>query len=90
VSYLRVSFMKILNGFRLNFVLRVAEVLNSVHRTEFQKSREYNVSETGSVSVIRREETPTLLGSLERAKHSHWATDVVHHRQNSLLTYLRS
>jgi hypothetical protein len=34
----------------------------------------YNVSETGSVSVLRRGEgeTSTLLGPLERASLSHW------------------
>jgi hypothetical protein len=34
--------------------------------------KKHNVSETGSVSVLRRGKTPTLLGPLERANLNHW------------------
>jgi hypothetical protein len=41
------------------------------------KPRECNVSETGSVSILRCVwETPTLLGPLERANLNLWATHV--------------
>jgi hypothetical protein len=41
------------------------------------ETRRHNVSETPSVSVLRRgEETPTLLGPLERANLNHWTTPV--------------
>jgi hypothetical protein len=41
------------------------------------ETRKHNVSETGSVSVLRwREETPILLGPLERANLNHWTSDV--------------
>jgi hypothetical protein len=36
-----------------------------------KKSREHNVSETGSVSVLRSEGTPSQLGPLERANLNH-------------------
>jgi hypothetical protein len=35
--------------------------------------KEHNVSETGSVSSSGEGETPTLLGSLERANFIHWS-----------------
>jgi hypothetical protein len=41
------------------------------------KTREHNVSETGSVSVLRKGETPTLLGPLERANLNHWSGEYV-------------
>jgi hypothetical protein len=34
--------------------------------------KKHNVSETGSVSVLRWGKTPTLLGPLERANLNHW------------------
>jgi hypothetical protein len=42
------------------------------------ETRKHDVSETGSVSVLRwkREKTPTQLGLLERANLSHWTTSV--------------
>jgi hypothetical protein len=41
------------------------------------ETRKHNVSETGSVSVLRwNGETPFLLGLLERANLSHWTTPV--------------
>jgi hypothetical protein len=39
------------------------------------ETRKQNVSETGSISVLR-EGAATLLGSLERAKLDHWTTIV--------------
>jgi hypothetical protein len=36
--------------------------------------KKHNVSETGSVSVLRWGKTPTLLGPLERANLNHWTT----------------
>jgi hypothetical protein len=37
------------------------------------KTREHNISETGSISLLRLSgETPTLLGPLERANLHHW------------------
>jgi hypothetical protein len=36
------------------------------------KSKEHNISETGSVSILRCRGTPTLLDPLERANFSHW------------------
>jgi hypothetical protein len=54
------------------------------------ETREYNVSETGSVSVLRWGvgETPTLLGPLERANLNHWTNPVIlsitYHHQNPL------
>jgi hypothetical protein len=40
------------------------------------ETRKHNVSETGSVSVLRWGEAPSLLGPLERANHSQWTTHV--------------
>jgi hypothetical protein len=40
------------------------------------KTREHNVSETGSVSVLRWKGTFTLLGSLERANLNDWSSPV--------------
>jgi hypothetical protein len=40
-------------------------------------TRKYDILETGSVSVLRREEggkTPTQLGPLDRANLNHWRT----------------
>jgi hypothetical protein len=34
--------------------------------------KKHNVSETGSVSVLRWGKTPTLLGPIERANLNHW------------------
>jgi hypothetical protein len=43
-----------------------------VHRPDFsQIMKKHNVSETGSVSVLRWGKTPTLLGPLERANLNH-------------------
>jgi hypothetical protein len=36
--------------------------------------KKHNVSETGSVSVLRWGKTPTLLGPLERANLNHWSS----------------
>jgi hypothetical protein len=36
------------------------------------ETRKHNVSETGSVSVLRCEKTPTLMGPLERTNLSHY------------------
>jgi hypothetical protein len=42
------------------------------------KTSKCNVSETGSVSIIRwGAETPTLLGLLERANLKHWTAQVM-------------
>jgi hypothetical protein len=41
------------------------------------ETRKHDVSETGSVSVVRRKgKTPTQLGPLERANLIHWTTPV--------------
>jgi hypothetical protein len=50
---------------------RIAGVLDFVHRPDFNSYKKNEqtqrfVSETGSVSVLRWEETPILLGPLER------------------------
>jgi hypothetical protein len=43
------------------------------------ETRKHNVSETGSVSVLRREgKTPTQLGHLERANLNHWKRCLSH------------
>jgi hypothetical protein len=39
--------------------------------------KKHNVSETGSVSVLRLGKAPTLLGPLERANLNHWIGPVV-------------
>jgi hypothetical protein len=41
------------------------------------KTKKHNVSETGSVSVLRGEgKTPTLLGPIERTNLNHWTIHV--------------
>jgi hypothetical protein len=40
------------------------------------KTTEHNILETGSVSVLRWEDTPTLFDSLERANLNHCTTYV--------------
>jgi hypothetical protein len=47
---------------------RITGFVDSVHRLEILITRKQNVSETESVSILRwGRETPTLLGTLERA-----------------------
>jgi hypothetical protein len=42
-------------------------------------NEKHNISETGSVSVLRWGKTPTLLGPLERANLNHLTTDAIIH-----------
>jgi hypothetical protein len=57
---------------------RINGFLNFVHRPDSKEleDKKHDVSETGSVSVHRWEETPTLLGPLEMANPNHWTTHV--------------
>jgi hypothetical protein len=41
----------------------------------YKEKDKHNVSETGSVSVLRWGETPILLGPLERVNLNHWTMD---------------
>jgi hypothetical protein len=62
------------------------------------KTKDHNVSETGSVSVLRwmGQDKPTQLGPLERASLNHWiefktspiALYNIHHRQNPFKSIL--
>jgi hypothetical protein len=48
-------------------------VLGLCPSSDILNTRKHNVSETGSVSILRRgRETPTLLDPLERFNLSHW------------------
>jgi hypothetical protein len=55
-------------------------------------NEKHNVSETGSVSVLRWGKTPTLLGPLERANLNHCQSEnpislcVIHHCQNPVVS----
>jgi hypothetical protein len=64
--------------------LRITGFLIFVHRPEFY-ILENNVSETGSVSVLRWVEGDTLLGPLERVNLNDWST----HKVNLRLTVSR-
>jgi hypothetical protein len=61
-----------------NATVRIAGFLDFVHRPEFWILEHTNVSETGSVSILRRrQETPTRYGPLEIANLYYWATHVI-------------
>jgi hypothetical protein len=50
-------------------------VFGLLHSSGILEIRKHDVSETGSVSILRREEkSPTQLGPLERANLDHWIT----------------
>jgi hypothetical protein len=54
---------------------RITGVSDFIHRPDFnnyKKKNTHDVSETGSVSVLRQGETLILLGPLERANLNHW------------------
>jgi hypothetical protein len=54
---------------------------DSIHRPGIKKQTKgnTNVSETGSVPVLKCGKKHILLGPLERASPSHWTTDVTNH-----------
>jgi hypothetical protein len=49
-------------------------VLGLCPSSGIMKTREHDVSETGSVSVLSGGGTPTLFGPIERANLTHWAS----------------
>jgi hypothetical protein len=66
---------------------RINGFLDFVHHPDSKGLEDKNdVSETGSVSVLRWGETPSLLGPLERANLNHWTTHV---RRTKLFEHLR-
>jgi hypothetical protein len=78
--------LKILAGFKkrqvLSNILQPSVLLSfwTLPIVQYSKKiREHNVSETGSVAVLRsgRETTISQLGSLERANLNHWTTTAI-------------
>jgi hypothetical protein len=82
----------------LNWNLYCLEILDFrtlsiVQVLKDKTKKEHDVSETGSVSVLRWGKKPTLWGPLERASLNHWSENpislkVIHHRQNPTVTTL--
>jgi hypothetical protein len=57
-----------------------------IHRPGIKKQskEKHDVSETGSVSVLRWGKKPILLSPLERLDQ--WSLKIIHHRQNPIVT----
>jgi hypothetical protein len=56
-------------GFRTLSIVRILIIT--------RKKNKHDVSETGSVSILRWGETPILLGPLERANLNHWTNHIL-------------
>jgi hypothetical protein len=71
------------NGYARNNreIFRNIEFSDYIHRPGIKKTNQgkHDVSETGTVSVLRCGKNPILLGPLERAIPNHWTTDVTNH-----------